>query len=62
MLMELNMGGNVNLPQLALGRGLVDEHFRGFLAECGTQPGGQKLWKRLGRRLGIRRGIARPIT
>lgn len=34
LLVELNNGGDFDLPQLATGRGLMDEGFAGFLAEC----------------------------
>jgi hypothetical protein len=38
VLVEVNIGGDFNLPQLALGRGLMDERFHAFLASC-TTPG-----------------------
>ena len=34
VLVEVNIGGDFNLPQLAHGRGLMDERFRAFLARC----------------------------
>jgi Sugar-transfer associated ATP-grasp len=34
VLVEVNIGGDFNLPQLALGRGLMDERFHAFLAAC----------------------------
>lgn len=37
LLMELNVGGDFNLPQLARGAGLLDDEFRGFLAACGVK-------------------------
>lgn len=35
LLVELNAGGDYNLPQLATGQGMMDETFAGFLAEFG---------------------------
>jgi hypothetical protein len=35
VLVEVNIGGDFNLPQLAHARGLMDERFRRFLASCG---------------------------
>jgi hypothetical protein len=32
VLVEVNIGGDFNLPQLAFGRGLMDERFHAFLA------------------------------
>ena len=34
VLLEMNIGGDFNLPQVANGCGLLDERFRGFLATC----------------------------
>ena len=34
LLVEVNIGGDFNLPQLAHGRGLLDERFRAFLERC----------------------------
>ena len=34
VLLEMNIGGDYNLPQVANGCGLMDERFRGFLAAC----------------------------
>ena len=34
LLVELNNGGDFDLPQLATDRGLMDEAFTEFLAEC----------------------------
>jgi hypothetical protein len=34
VLIEVNIGGDFNLPQLAQARGLMDERFRRFLASC----------------------------
>lgn len=34
VLVEVNIGGDFNLPQLAHGRGLMDERFRAFLERC----------------------------
>jgi Sugar-transfer associated ATP-grasp len=35
LLVELNAGGDYNLPQLATGQGIMDEAFAELLAECG---------------------------
>jgi hypothetical protein len=34
VLVEVNIGGDFNLPQLAFGRGLMDERFDAFLTSC----------------------------
>lgn len=34
VLLELNVGGDFNLPQVATGRGLMDERFRAFIESC----------------------------
>jgi hypothetical protein len=34
VLVEVNIGGDFNLPQVAHGKGLMDERFAGFLARC----------------------------
>jgi len=34
VLLEMNIGGDFNLPQVANGYGLLDERFRAFLAAC----------------------------
>jgi hypothetical protein len=34
VLVEVNIGGDFNLPQLARGKGLMDERFEAFLAGC----------------------------
>jgi hypothetical protein len=34
VLIEVNIGGDFNLPQLAQAKGLMDERFRRFLANC----------------------------
>jgi hypothetical protein len=36
VLVEVNIGGDFNMPQLAPGRGLMDERFGAFLAACGN--------------------------
>jgi hypothetical protein len=36
VLVEANIGGDFNLPQLAHGSGLMDARFRAFLAACGV--------------------------
>lgn len=33
LLVELSPGGDYNLPQLATGKGMLDDTFRAFLAE-----------------------------
>jgi hypothetical protein len=38
VLVEVNIGGDFNLPQLAHGRGLLDERFRAFLERCANGP------------------------
>ncbi len=39
VLLEMNIGGDFNLPQVANGCGLLDERFRGFLAaSTGDDP------------------------
>jgi hypothetical protein len=37
LLMELNIGGDFNLPQLASGTGILDDEFCAFLASCGVK-------------------------
>jgi len=34
VLVAVNIGGDFNLPQLAFGRGLMDERSHAFLASC----------------------------
>jgi hypothetical protein len=34
VLVEVNIGGDFNLPQLAHAKGLMDERFRAFLDRC----------------------------
>ena len=34
VLVEVNIGGDFNLPQLAHDQGLMDERFRAFLERC----------------------------
>jgi hypothetical protein len=34
VLVEVNIGGDFNLPQLAHGSGLMDERFRAFVDRC----------------------------
>jgi glutathione synthase/RimK-type ligase-like ATP-grasp enzyme len=34
VLVEVNVGGDFNLPQLAHGSGLMDERFRAFVDRC----------------------------
>lgn len=48
VLMEVNIGGDFNLPQLAVGKGLLDQRFRNFLAECAAGPDMRKRLKWLG--------------
>jgi hypothetical protein len=38
VLVEVNIGGDFNLPQLAHRRGLMDDRFRAFLAACTASP------------------------
>lgn len=45
---ELNVGGDYNLPQLASGSGMLDARFRRFLARCAERRGMQGYWKQLG--------------
>jgi hypothetical protein len=40
LLIEVNVGGDYNLPQLATGRGIMDEAFADFLAGRGHDAGG----------------------
>jgi hypothetical protein len=35
VLLEVNVGGDFNLPQLARGAGIMDEGFRAFVARAG---------------------------
>lgn len=50
VLLELNIGGDFNLPQVASGRGLMDQRFCDFLASC--QQTKQGFWmKRSGRKM-----------
>jgi hypothetical protein len=37
LLVEVNIGGDFNLPQLAHATGLMDERFRAFLDHCGNR-------------------------
>jgi hypothetical protein len=39
VLVELNIGGDFNLPQLASGRGLMDQGFTEFVETYGTAGG-----------------------
>ncbi|MBF0502874.1 MAG: hypothetical protein HQM09_22255 [Candidatus Riflebacteria bacterium] len=39
VIIEVNVGGDFNLPQLATGTGLLDERFSTFLREGGYDPG-----------------------
>lgn len=48
VLLELNIGGDFNLPQVASGHGLLDERFRQFLASCQAGEGG--FWARYSRK------------
>jgi hypothetical protein len=38
VVIEVNVGGDFNLPQVAQGRGLLDDRFRKFLADAGYRP------------------------
>jgi Sugar-transfer associated ATP-grasp len=38
VLVEVNIGGDFNLPQLAHASGLMDERFRAFVAGCANGP------------------------
>ncbi len=38
VLVEVNIGGDFNLPQLAHRRGLMDDRFRAFLQSCAAAP------------------------
>lgn len=38
VLVEVNIGGDFNLPQLAHGKGLLDARFKAFLERCGPPP------------------------
>ena len=46
VLLEVNIGGDFNLPQIAAGRGLLDERFRRFLDSCRKSPATQTKWGR----------------
>ncbi len=39
LLVEVNIGGDYNLPQLATGTGMLDARFLAFLAECARERG-----------------------
>jgi hypothetical protein len=39
VLVEVNIGGDFNLPQLAHATGLMDERFRAFLDHCAKGAG-----------------------
>lgn len=47
VLVELNVGGDYNLPQLVSGEGMLDARFRAFLARCAERRGMQKVLKRM---------------
>ncbi|HZD26261.1 MAG TPA: sugar-transfer associated ATP-grasp domain-containing protein [Alphaproteobacteria bacterium] len=47
LLVELNIGGDYSLPQLAAGRGMLEPRFRSFLADCAERRGQQKAWRKL---------------
>lgn len=57
MLVELNFGGDLNLAQLAWGRGLLDDAYRDHLRSCGFRPSsfavraGRSLLHHAGQRL-----------
>ena len=48
VLLEMNIGGDFNLPQVASGQGMMSDRFRAFLDECRSQQGG--YWARRSRR------------
>jgi hypothetical protein len=39
VLVEVNIGGDFNLPQLATGKGLMDERLKAFVASGGARVG-----------------------
>ena len=47
ILVELNVGGDFNLPQLATGTGMLDDSFLAFLRECAADRGLENEFKRL---------------
>ncbi len=57
VLVELNFGGDLNLAQLAWGRGLLDDAYREHLRTCGFRPSsfaaraGRSLLRHAGQRL-----------
>ncbi len=46
VVLEVNVGGDFNLPQIATGRGLLDERFRRFLDTCRKTPAVERRWGR----------------
>lgn len=46
VLVEVNVGGDYNLPQLATGEGMMDQRFLAFLEECAAGRGMERQWKR----------------
>lgn len=48
VLMEVNIGGDYNLPQLALRQGMLDDELIEFLARCARRRGQDKAWAKLG--------------
>ena len=47
ILVEVNIGGDYNLPQLATGEGMLDERFLAFIRDCAAKRGLERLVKRL---------------
>jgi glutathione synthase/RimK-type ligase-like ATP-grasp enzyme len=47
ILVEVNVGGDFNLPQLATGAGMLDDRFLDFLRDCATERGLEKDFRRL---------------
>lgn len=47
LLVEVNIGGDYNLPQLATGQGMLDARFLEFLRYCAAERGLERTLKRL---------------
>jgi hypothetical protein len=47
LLVEVNIGGDYNLPQLATGSGTLDDRFIAFLAECAKARGRERDFAKL---------------
>jgi hypothetical protein len=59
ILMEVNFGGDLNLAQLATGRGVLDEGYREYLGGCGPRLDGDEVWSpRLSRFGGKSKGVS----